>query len=118
MSSSLAAGLDEVTGAEFAAVSPRPGAAPGDIDVAEHHGVSAFGVDDYRGVLDLQVQMRLAGMTVVTDRGQWLTAPHPSPTWTVTLPCMRWAIRTYRPAPISITTLLARSLLVPGGLPY
>src|SRR6476659_7020938 len=67
---------DEVTGAEFAVISPRPSAAPGDMDVAEHHWVGAFGVDAYRGVLDLQVQVRLAGMTVVANCSERLPTSH------------------------------------------
>jgi hypothetical protein len=96
--------LDEVTGAEVATASPWPATAPGDVHVAEHHRVGAFGVDACRGVLDLQVQVRLARMTVVPDRGEGLATPHPVPDFNREVPCMRWAISTYRPAPMSMTT--------------
>src|SRR6478672_650312 len=79
MLSSPTEGLDEVTGAEVATASPWPATAPGDVHVAEHHRVGAFGVDACRGVLDLQVQVRLARMTVVPDRGEGLATPHPVP---------------------------------------
>jgi hypothetical protein len=35
---------DQVAGAKLAAVAPRPGTAPGDVHVAEHHGVGAISV--------------------------------------------------------------------------
>ena len=54
-SSSPADCPDEVTGAKLAVVAPRPGTAPGDVHVAEHHRVGAVGVHARRGVLDLQV---------------------------------------------------------------
>ena len=44
--SSLPGGPDEITGAKFAAVAPRPGNGPGDLDIPEHHGVATVGVQE------------------------------------------------------------------------
>ena len=80
LSSLLSECSDEVAVAKLAAVAQRPGTAPGDVCVAEHHGVGAVGVlHACRGVLDLHVQVWFVRVTAVPDRGERLAEPHDVP---------------------------------------